>query len=116
MNRYQEAIADCNKAMTLDPTISGAWQIRGKCELELNQLDKALRDTNKAIELNPLDEPAHYVKGEILAKLGKDEEAMASLEKAMSLRNDSSTLKLHARYAAKQGYYEAGYGRSGTCK
>ncbi|MBI5174903.1 MAG: tetratricopeptide repeat protein [Candidatus Melainabacteria bacterium] len=106
LNRYQEAIADCNKAMTLDPTISGAWQIRGKCELELNQLDKALRDTNKAIELNPLDEPAHYVKGEILAKLGKDDEAMASLEKAMSLRNDSSTLKLHARFAAKQGYYE----------
>ncbi len=106
LKRYNEAIADCQKAMTLNPGIGSSWQIKAKCQLELNQAEKALPNINKAIALNPLDDCAHYVKGEILAKLGKDEEAMTALEKAMSLRNDSSTLQLHASYAAKQGYYE----------
>lgn len=106
LKQYKEAIADCEKAMTLDPSIGSAWQIKAKCQLELNQPEKALPNINKSIALNPLDDCAHYVKGEILAKLNRDEEAMAALEKAMSLRNDTATLKLHASYAAKQGYYE----------
>ena len=50
MNR---ALADCNKAIELDPKLAGAYSNRGVAHLEKGELDRAIADCNKAIELDP---------------------------------------------------------------
>jgi hypothetical protein len=46
-------IADCNKAIALNPNDSSAYEKRGLSEEHMGDIASAIADFNKAIELNP---------------------------------------------------------------
>ena len=53
MGRYDEALADLNRAIELDPDDAGAFGRRGETYIALGNYDEALADLNRAIELDP---------------------------------------------------------------
>src|SRR5262245_19913528 len=51
--RYQEALADFNKAISIDPNYAQAYANRGLIYRQTNRVDLAFADYNKAIGLDP---------------------------------------------------------------
>src|SRR5689334_18700567 len=51
--RYDEAVIDFNKAITLDPQYAQAYANRALAYRQTNKLEQALADYNKAIEIDP---------------------------------------------------------------
>src|SRR6185295_1723741 len=47
------AEAAAEQAMRLDPTLAGAWALRGRCFEKMNLPDRALSDLERAVELAP---------------------------------------------------------------
>lgn len=47
------AIADCDRAIQLDPKLPGAYINRGYAKLRKGELDAAIADCDQAIKLNP---------------------------------------------------------------
>jgi Flp pilus assembly protein TadD len=51
----QEALADINKALELDPQNSSAYRVRAEVMLHAKEFAAALTDLNKALEIDPTD-------------------------------------------------------------
>lgn len=49
----EEAIKDCDKAVTLDPLYVRAWARRASAHQQKEQLEEALDDWKKVLELEP---------------------------------------------------------------
>ena len=49
---YDKAIADCNKAIELDPELALAYFDRGFAYMELGEKEKALSDFEQCIEVS----------------------------------------------------------------
>src|SRR5205823_2690773 len=47
LHRYDEALADCSKAIELDPEHVRSWNVRGQLHDKLNERDKAIADFSK---------------------------------------------------------------------
>src|SRR6516164_5453076 len=57
------AIADCNRAIELDPKDPMARKYRGVAKKEKGDLDGAIADYNRAIELGPKFAAAYFHRG-----------------------------------------------------
>jgi tetratricopeptide (TPR) repeat protein len=53
MERYDEALADLNRAIELDPSYAWAIGSHGQTYQAMERYDEALADLNRAIELDP---------------------------------------------------------------
>lgn len=51
--KYQDALADCNKALELDSTFTKVYSRRAACYLELEQYEEAVRDYKHLSESEP---------------------------------------------------------------
>ena len=56
---YDKAIADCNKAIRLDPKNGWTYNLRGSAWDAKKEYDKAIADYSEAIRLDPKDALAH---------------------------------------------------------
>ena len=61
--RYDDAIADLNAAIKLDPDNPELYTLRGQMYLYLYEWDSVLDDYNHAIELDPTYADAYYFRG-----------------------------------------------------
>ena len=61
--RWEEALAELDKAIELDPNLAEAYNNRGRAYSELGQYEQALTEYNKAIRLNPNNAVAYYNRG-----------------------------------------------------
>jgi hypothetical protein len=68
--KYEEAIAEFDRALEIDPTHAFAWNDRGVCLRALEQNEEALESIAKAVELAPNEEEILYTCAETLRKLG----------------------------------------------
>ena len=50
---YTGAIADCDKAIELEPNFALAYHARGFAKAKLKEYEGAIKDYDKAIELDP---------------------------------------------------------------
>jgi tetratricopeptide (TPR) repeat protein len=91
-----EALADFEQAVTLDPERAQAVYNRGVSYAAAGKFDEALADLEKAIELRPQFAKAHLNRGEVLFSLGQLEEALAAYDRA--IRYDDT---LSAAYNAR---------------
>jgi Tfp pilus assembly protein PilF len=57
--QYDQAIADFNKAIEINPRYDKAYNNRGIVYRLKGQYDQAISDFNKAIEINPMDAQAY---------------------------------------------------------
>jgi tetratricopeptide (TPR) repeat protein len=53
MDRYEEALADFNRAIDLNPSHAWAIASRGQTYQAMDRYEEALADFNRAIDLNP---------------------------------------------------------------
>jgi tetratricopeptide (TPR) repeat protein len=83
--RHQEAIAEFDRAIELDPGLAEAYGARGFSYGQLENYDKAFDDTNKAVELAPDKAIGYYQRALITGINGDVDAALADLDKAAEL-------------------------------
>jgi len=52
---YKESIANCSKALEIDPKSAKAYYLRSLAHLKTTMFDEALSDCKESIKLNPKD-------------------------------------------------------------
>jgi tetratricopeptide (TPR) repeat protein len=57
MGKFDKSIADCERALALNPNHYGAWQGIGVCRVELGDIAEACRCLRAALRITPYDEP-----------------------------------------------------------
>ena len=85
---FDRAIADYDKAITLDPKDAEPHEIRGLAYYLKGDLDRAVADSRKALELQPEDDDAWRLLG--MAHYAADDfkSASADLLRAIELKDD----------------------------
>lgn len=96
IKQYESALADCDKAIALDPKNGFAWSVRSDVQEELDNLPGALADINKAIELDPNDGSHYRDRTWILIRLKEFAKAIPDCDKAISLLQDKRQARAFA--------------------
>jgi lipoprotein NlpI len=89
--RNDEALADFDAAIKLNPSYQNAYVNRGDVYHFKRQYEKAIADYDAALKLRDGDEVAHYDRGNSYAALGKHREAIADYAAAIRLNKDYQT-------------------------
>ena len=95
LKRYDEALADFNRAIELDPTFSAAFSNRGITYHTLQRYDDALADYTRAIELDPTKASAYLNIGALYGRQEMFLVALPYFERAAELGDPTG-----AKYAA----------------
>ena len=86
LKRYDEAIAHCDKALSLRPDYHEAWSNKGVTLHELKRYDEAIAHCDKALSLRPDYAEAWSNKGVSLHELKCYDEAITHYDKALCLK------------------------------
>lgn len=89
--QYAEGLADCEKAIALDPKYARAYQTRGWCYNGLKDYKLALASINKAIDLKLVGADVYNNRGCAYKDLGKYNEAIADYTLAISKDKNYAT-------------------------
>jgi tetratricopeptide (TPR) repeat protein/TolB-like protein len=103
--RFEEAVAELEFALVLDPTSAAAEHELARAFLGLDRTDEALATCKKAIELRPTYWAGYNLLGNIYYSLGRYEESAAQYFHVISLAPDNAIA-----YANLGGAYD-GMGR-----
>lgn len=82
---FKGTIAQCTRAIELDPKSSEAHQLRGWTIFYTGKPEAALNDLNKAIELNANRYENFTARGEVLRQLAKYDDSRKDLTRAIKL-------------------------------
>jgi tetratricopeptide (TPR) repeat protein len=88
LGRYEDAIANYDKALEIKPNYHYSWDNRGNSLRKLARYEEAIASYDKAIEVKPDDHEAWNNRGNSLDDLGRYEEAIASYDKAIEIKPD----------------------------
>jgi tetratricopeptide (TPR) repeat protein len=88
LQRYSEAIASYDKALSIKPDKHDAWFNRGIALYKLGKYEQAIASYDKALSIKPDKHEAWNNRGIALYKLGEYEQAIASYDKALSIKPD----------------------------
>ena len=88
------AVADCNRALAINPTITSTRGSRGFAYLKLDNYGAAIADFDAALKAHPEDAPSLYGRG--LAKHAKGDATGASADIAAALRHDPEIAQKYA--------------------
>src|SRR5437867_1136275 len=79
------AIADCTRAIKLDPRYAPAYSTRGLAKKNKGDLNKAITDYTRAVELDPKYANAYYNRGLAKGAKGDSDGAIADYTRAIGL-------------------------------
>ncbi len=82
MERYREAIEQCDEALSINPGDSKALFVKGEAYRGMGNQKKALECYTKAVRGRPNDEEIWYAAGVVLKQMGKLDDALTAFEKA----------------------------------
>lgn len=87
MSRYEEAIAECEKAIAVDPTFGNPYNDIGAYLIELGQWEEAIPWLEQATVAPRYEVPqfAHLNLGRVFEHLGEHDKALASYDNALVL-------------------------------
>jgi tetratricopeptide (TPR) repeat protein len=106
-NRYQEALAAYEQAISLDPDYAAAYNGKGDVLYWLKRYEVALAAYEQAIHFNPNLASAYKGRGKALSALNRYENALAAIEQAIHLNpNDSDTYNFKGSTLTDLGRYE----------
>ena len=86
------ALANFDKALTLDPSFLDAWVRKGVTLMDIDDLSGAAQCFNEAIRLSPLFFKALYNRGKLRYRLEDYEGASSDFLKAVKLKPQNATL------------------------
>jgi TolB-like protein/DNA-binding winged helix-turn-helix (wHTH) protein/Flp pilus assembly protein TadD len=97
--RHDEAIAEAEKAASLDPLSPIIGADLAEEFLLAERFDEAIEQSRKTITLDPFFAPAHYVLGQAFLQRHNYNEAIAELRKAIELSPGSTAFAANLAYA-----------------
>lgn len=83
--RYDQALADFNRAIEINPGFYQAYSNRALVQRKLNQNGQALADYNRSIELNPSYNEAYVGRGNLYRSQGQIDLALADFSRGIEL-------------------------------
>lgn len=93
---FQQAVAEFDKAIELNPLYAEAFLYKGIARIELGDFEKAIRDFTITIELDPaFSDQAHYFRG--LARYYKDELVEAIDDFTVAIRMNPDYVAFYQR-------------------
>ena len=99
LGRHGEAIAEVEKAASLDPLSPSIGADLAEEFLVAHRFDEAIKQIRKTITLEPFFGPAHYVLGQALVQKHNYNEAIEELQKAIELSPGSTAFTANLAYA-----------------
>jgi tetratricopeptide (TPR) repeat protein len=99
MERHEEAVAQINRAKTLDPLSSNINMDLGGIYYYARQYNQAIEQCRETLEIDPSFGGPHILISLALLKKGKYEEAIAEAQKAQGLLGDNPDGIAHVGYA-----------------
>ena len=84
-DRWEEAIAEYDEAIRLDPQNTDAYSNRGFAYFKLDQFEQAIQDYGEAIRLDPRNPMIYANRGVMYGFVDKNDEAIVDFEKVISL-------------------------------
>ena len=95
MGQLNEAIEECQRAITLDPDFGNPYNDIGAYLIELNQLDDAIPWFEKAMQAKRYESPAfpHMNLGRVYERKGQWDDAIESYKQAVTLNPDYTQAK-----------------------
>ncbi len=88
LQRFEEALASYDRALTVQPDYAEALQNRGNTLHELKRFEEALASYERALTLRPDYAKALQNRGNALKELKRFEEALASYDRALAVQPD----------------------------
>ena len=85
-----QALADFNKAISLDPNYAQAYANRALIYRKTNKLDLALADDNKALAIDASYAPAYLGRGIVYRLQGRNAQALDDFNKVIAIRPDNA--------------------------
>jgi tetratricopeptide (TPR) repeat protein len=90
LNQPDKALADYNKAISMNPNDwaaynNRAWLTANTGSLDASTLEKAVQDATRAIDICPTCAPPYHTRGVVLMKLKKADLALADFSRAVEL-------------------------------
>jgi tetratricopeptide (TPR) repeat protein len=109
LKQMDAALADLNKAVSLNSDYAPAYNNRGNVYMELNRAEDAFRDFEKAIALSPTFGPAYSNRANANQKLQRIEAAESDFRKAIELMPSNAVpLNGRGKIASISGRYYTG--------
>jgi TolB-like protein/DNA-binding winged helix-turn-helix (wHTH) protein/Flp pilus assembly protein TadD len=99
LGRHNEAVAEVEKAASLDPLSLIIGADLAEELLVAHRFDEAIKQSRKTMTLDPFFGPVHYVLGQALVQEHNYEEGIAELQKAIELSPGSSAFTANLGYA-----------------
>jgi tetratricopeptide (TPR) repeat protein len=100
LGHFDQAVADWNRSIDLDPNQADAFTARGSYYQSKNDTAKALADFERSLQLNPTVD-GYYQRGQMYAGLGQYDKAIEDYDRAIAQRRDFPWVYL-ARSVAKR--------------
>ena len=88
LENFEQAKADYNKAIAINPEYANAYNNRGNIKLKQADYNGAIKDYNRAIELNPQFVEAYCNRGIAKENLGDYSEAMENFDRAIEINSE----------------------------
>ncbi len=85
---YEQAIAACDRALSIQPDYDSAWLIRGIALGNLGQLEEEIASFDRALAIKPGYHHTWLLRGIAFFNLGQLEEAIASFDRALAIKAD----------------------------
>jgi tetratricopeptide (TPR) repeat protein len=85
LGQYDRAVADCSRAIALDPRLGTYWNTLGLAYASLGQNEKAVAGYSRAIELDPKYAYPWTNRGNVYVQLGQYDKALADHNRAIEL-------------------------------
>ncbi|MEO1070308.1 MAG: tetratricopeptide repeat protein [Cyanobacteria bacterium J06638_6] len=82
----EAALADCDLAVALDPSLDQAYNNRAMCHAALGNLATAIDDYNRAVDLNPFNSRARINLGATLRQAGAFDSALDCFDEALMFK------------------------------
>lgn len=83
--RYEPALREMDKAVSLQPDSAALWALRSRLKLTVRSGSEGVADIDKALSLEPRCSWLHCWRGEALRHLGKGREALRALNQGLAL-------------------------------
>jgi TolB-like protein/DNA-binding winged helix-turn-helix (wHTH) protein/Flp pilus assembly protein TadD len=99
LGRHGEAVAEVEKAASLDPFSPSIGADLAEELLVAHRFDEAIKQSRNTMSLDPFFAPAHYVLGQALLQKHNYKEAIVELQKAIELSPGSTAFAANLAYA-----------------
>jgi tetratricopeptide (TPR) repeat protein len=88
LKRHEEALANYDRALAIQPDFAQALSNRGNVLFELKRHEEALANYDRALAIQPDFAQTLSNRGNVLFELKRHEEALASYDRALAIRPD----------------------------